>query len=230
MKQDSNRQTSVEEFIHAVEQRQKHIREHMQYLTQRRIQFVHRRSDDRRTKCYRRSYRLNQYWNILPSSPIIEVYTKLTPEQLALLARGPKYVPPCQSRFIKKEKKEQLIKQEYQNIMYTITEFFRQHSYSISDKRIQEFSIDLNNLLKRLYTKKLSRKLRIRAKREHKLIISIRRYLRQHQEVILRRTDKSKVFHLGDTDHYHVKVVQHMQETEAYEEITSNISPLTTNL
>ncbi|CAF5183895.1 unnamed protein product, partial [Rotaria sp. Silwood1] len=49
-------------------------------------------------------------------------------------------------------------------------------------------------------------------------------------QVILRRTDKSKVFRLGDANDYQRKVLEYMQETEAYEEITSGISPLTENL
>ncbi|CAF5042455.1 unnamed protein product [Rotaria sp. Silwood1] len=230
MNQDSLRQFFVEPFIQAIEQRQKRIRQYMQYATKRRLHFFYHCSDDRRQKWYRRIYHLNLYWDILPSSSIIEVHTKLTPEQLVLLSRGPKYVPPCQSRFYKKKKKEKLIDEEHNNIMSTITEFFRQHGYYISKTRIDEFSNDLKNLLLRLYTKKLSRKLSVRAKLEHKLIMSIRRYLRKYQQVILRRTDKSKVFRLGDANDYQRKVLEYMQETEAYEEITSGISPLTENL
>ncbi|CAF4998278.1 unnamed protein product [Rotaria sp. Silwood1] len=230
MNHDSLRQFFVEPFIQAIEHRQKHIRQYMQYATKRRLHFFYHRSDDRRQNWYRRSYHLNLYWDILPSSPIIEVHLKLTPEQLALLSRGPKYVPPCQSWFYKKKKKEKIIDEEHKNIMSTITEFFRQHGYYISKKRIDEFSNDLKNLLLRLYTKKLSRKLSVRAKREHKLIMSIRRYLRKYQQVILRRTDKSKVFHLGDANDYQRQVLEYMQETEAYEEITSGVSPLSANL
>ncbi|CAF2717860.1 unnamed protein product [Rotaria sp. Silwood2] len=230
MKQDPLRQGFVEQFIQAIEQRQKHIRQYMEYLTKRRIHFFYHRSDDRRQKWYRRSYHLNLYWDILPSSPIIEVCVKLTPEQLALLSRDPKYVPPCQSRFYKKKTRNKMIQDEYQNIISKVTEFIRQHSYCISEKRINECSIDLKNLLQRFYTKKLSRKLSVCAKREHKLIIRIRRYLHKYLQVILRRTDKSEVVHLGDANDYQRKVLEYMQETEAYEEITSGISPLAANL
>ncbi|CAF1497218.1 unnamed protein product, partial [Rotaria sp. Silwood1] len=51
-----------------------------------------------------------------------------------------------------------------------------------------------------------------------------------YQQVILRRTDKSKVFHLGDANDYQRQVLEYMQETEAYEEITSGVSPLSANL
>ena len=104
--------------------------------------------------------------------------------------------------------------------------FFRQHCFYVSEKRMSTFSSDLKQRLQNLYTKKVVRKLFIRAKREHKLILGIRRYLHQTQHIILRRTDKSKVFHLGDANDYQGKVLQYMQDTEAYEEIISGISPL----
>ncbi|CAF1684773.1 unnamed protein product [Rotaria sp. Silwood1] len=88
MNHDSLRQFFVEPFIQAIEQRQKHIRQYMQYATKRRLHFFYHRSDDRRQKWYRRSYHLNLYWDILPSSPVIGVDLKLTTEQLALLSRG----------------------------------------------------------------------------------------------------------------------------------------------
>ncbi|CAF4079492.1 unnamed protein product [Rotaria sp. Silwood2] len=227
---DPLRQSMANSLKEDIERRQKHIQQQIQYITKRRICFFYHRSDDRRQKWNRRSYCLDTYWDILPSSPIIEVFSHLTSEQLALLAYGPKYVPPCQSRFFSKKKREKIIEQEYQTIMYKITEFFREHSFNVSEKRVNEFSIDFKSLLQRLYTKNISRKLYIRAKREHKLMMSIRHYLHRYQQVILRRTDKSKVFHLGDAHDYEEKVRQYMQETNAYEEIISGISPLATNL
>ena len=231
MQQDPVRQSIAKQFIGAIEERQKLIQQHIQYLTKRRLAFFYRRSDDRRVQWHRRSYRrLDMYWDILPTSSIIEVFSKLTCEQLALLARGPKYVPPCQSRFYTKEKREKIIQQEHQTMVEKIQEFFREHRYCISEKRIKEFSMDLKALLRRLYTAKLSQKLYVRAKREYKLCMRIRRYLHQCQRVILRRTDKSKVFHLGHARDYRAKILQYMQETSAYEEITSGISPLAAQL
>ncbi|CAF3264845.1 unnamed protein product, partial [Rotaria sp. Silwood2] len=204
MKQNSLRQNFTEQLIHAIEQRQKHIQQHMQYFTKRCLHFF------------------------LPSLQRSST-EMLAPEQLTLLSRGSKYVSSCQSQFYKKEK-NQIIEEEHKNIIGTIEEFFRQRSYCISEKRIKEFSLDLQNLLQCLYTKKLARKLSLRAKREHKLIMSIHCYLQKYQQVILRRTDKSKVFHLGDANDYQRKVREYMQETEAYEEIPSGISPLAVNL
>ena len=186
MLKDPLRQSKAYQFIEAIEERQKHIQQQIKYLTKRRIYFFYHRSDDHRQKWNRWSYQLNLYWDILPTSPIIEIYSKLTSEQLALLARGSKYLPPCQSRFYSKEKREKITEQEYQTMINTIKEFFRQHCFYVSDTRLKEFSHDLKCLLQHLNTKKLSRKLDVRAKREHKLVMSIRHYLRQYPEVILR--------------------------------------------
>ncbi|CAF4790118.1 unnamed protein product, partial [Rotaria socialis] len=66
MIKDPSRQVYIERFIKAIEERQKHIRQHTQYQTQRRIHFFYRRSDDHRKHWHRRSsYRLNLYWDIL---------------------------------------------------------------------------------------------------------------------------------------------------------------------
>jgi hypothetical protein len=52
--------------------------------------------------------------------------------------------------------------------MTTIKEFFHQHSYSILDKCVNEFGVDLKNRFQHLYTKKLLQKLYARAKRDDK--------------------------------------------------------------
>ncbi|CAF4789283.1 unnamed protein product [Rotaria socialis] len=92
MIKDPWRQVYIEQFIKAIEERQKHIRQHTQYQTQRRIHFFYRRSDDHR-----------KHWHL---------FTKLTSEQLALLTRGPKYVLPCQIQFYRQGTKEKIIEQE----------------------------------------------------------------------------------------------------------------------
>jgi hypothetical protein len=61
--------------------------------------FFRSRSDGSRLSWSRRRSTLQDQLSLaLPSSPIIEVATHLTSSQLSLLARGPNYVLPCQSR------------------------------------------------------------------------------------------------------------------------------------
>ena len=50
------------------------------------------------------------------------------------------------------------------------------------------------------------------------------------QHVVLRRTDKSKVFHLGSHGDYEQKAANYMMKTGAYEEVDNGKCPLADNL
>lgn len=56
------------------------------------------------------------------------------------------------------------------------------------------------------------------------MIGSIRHQLKKFH-VIIRPTDKSKVFHLESVEDYHRKALEYMEKTNAYEEIPSGINP-----
>ncbi len=75
-----------------------------------------------------------------------------------------------------------------------------------------------------MYTTPLSPKLNTRIRCEYRMIKSIQRQLKT-SDIILRTTDKSKVFHLGSAHDYHQKALQYMCETNAYREITNGINP-----
>ena len=216
-------------LIKAVEARQVYLQTQAQYITKRRMSFFFRSSDDHRPYWCRRSYKLKTNTNPLPCSTIIEVASSLTCEQLALLDRGPKYVLTCQSRF-SRQSIDGIIEREYQGIAEKLEYYIYSYCIPISEKRVKDFLVDLKSLLQRLYNSKLPKKLYIRAKREYKLMMGIRRRLCNHPNLILRRSDKSKVFHLGDRADYERKAVEYMVKTNAYQEITSDISPLADTL
>ena len=48
--------------------------------------------------------------------------------------------------------------------------------------------------------------------------------------VVLRRTDRSEVFHLGSTEDYQQKAIMYMQKTCVYEEVKNGRCPLAENL
>jgi hypothetical protein len=114
--------------------------------------------------------------------------------------------------------------QEYENIVQCFTISLNDNGLSISDQRAQDFFTSIQNLLRQLYTTPLPRQLQIRAQYEQHMIRSIRRQLKK-SHVIIRPTDKSKVFHLGSVEDYHRKALEYMQKTNAYEEIPSGINP-----
>ena len=161
--------------------------------------------------------------HIVPSSPIIEVACNLSSKQVSCLTNGPKYVPPCQSRFSRRPI-DKIITREYKNIVQCFQNGLTQNCMSYSDQRAKEFFVDVENLLRRLYMTPLSPKLLARAQYEHRMIKSIQRQIKKCN-AITRQTDKSKVFHLGSAQDYHQKALQYMQETNAYKEITSGINP-----
>jgi hypothetical protein len=161
--------------------------------------------------------------HILPSSPIIEVACSLTSKQFSCLTNGPKYVPPCQSRF-SHQNIDKIITREYDNIVQNFKTGLTNNCISSSDQRAKDFFAAVKNLLHRLYTTPLSPKLRTRVQYESKIVKNIQRQIKK-STAIIRPTDKSKVFHLGSAHDYHQKALKYMQETNAYREITSGINP-----
>ena len=95
---------------------------------------------------------------------------------------------------------------------------------SCSDQRAKDFFAAVENLLRQLYTTPLSSQLLARVQQESRTIQSIRRQLKR-SNVVIRQTDKSKVFHLGSAHDYYQKALQYMHETNAYKEIVSGINP-----
>lgn len=93
-----------------------------------------------------------------------------------------------------------------------------------SDQRAKDFFTAIEHLIRRLYTAPLPRKLFTRAQYEYRIFKSTQNQLKKFN-VVIRPTDKSKVFHLGSIHDYHEKAMQYMQETNAYREITSGINP-----
>ena len=65
---------------------------------------------------------------------------------------------------------------------------------------------------------------RIRTRRELSLVKSIRRKLKKYK-LILRQTDKSGVFHIGQEMDYEQKATEYRIKTGAYEELPSSPNP-----
>ena len=100
---------------------------------------------------------------------------------------------------------------------------------SIKDPKSIEFLASLKNLLRELLTKPLSRRLHARARYDYQMVKSIR-CVRNKGDIVIQRTDKSKVIHLASAQSYHEKSLEHMQKTNAYKEIESGINPCMNHL
>ena len=215
--------------LNAIATRQSNIVKRTQTITKHRVTFFRPRSDGYQRRrmnrdCHRRqSNRCNAISPMLPLSPIVEVQSGLSSRQLAFLAKGPKYVPVCQSRFSRLPI-DTIIEREYQQLTEAFKVGFNSHCTSATNARSIEFFAAVKNLLRQSYTKSLSPRLFARARHDYQMVTSIRHLQKKHK-IIIQKTDKSKVFHLGSAASYHEKALQYMAKTNAYREIENGVNP-----
>jgi len=145
-----------------------------------------------------------------------------------MFIKGLKYIIPCQSRLLHPSI-DSLAEEHYQTLLNTVQNCLKDNRVSFSDERAKQAFPELQNITHELHVKKLPRKLGIRARNEYALVRSIRRSIKNRPNIIVRRTDKSKVLYIGKTDDFLHKAVEHMIKTNAYEEIQNNQSPLQHN-
>jgi hypothetical protein len=162
------------------------------------------------------------------SLPIIDTTLPLSSQQLAYLDYGLKYVPPCQSRVSHRPIKE-IIEREYKCLHRQISNNLAEYCITASDHRAIEHFDSLKQLLQRLYTTPLSRKMAVRTQYNHIMVKSIQRQFQQ-SNIIVRSTDKSKVFYFGEAIDFERKAHEYMAKTNAYQEIISGQSPLANDL
>jgi hypothetical protein len=153
----------------------------------------------------------------------------LTSQQMQMFINGLKYVLPCQSRFSRRPMKD-IVNEQFQNMSTVVKNCLGDHRMSASDERAKEAFQELQHILHELYTKRSSRKIQKRAQYENKIVRMIKRMLNERSDIVIRRTDKSKVFYIGNRDEFVRKAEEYMSKTEAYEEIRDGRCPLADNL
>jgi len=151
------------------------------------------------------------------------VASGFSPQQKRFLAHGPQYIPVCQSRFSRLPV-DTIIEREYQQLVEAFTSGLNNNCMSATDSKSTEFFNALKKLLREHYTKPLSPRLFARAQYEHRMITSIR-HIRKKKNLVIQRTDKSKVFHVGTATSYHQKSFEYMAKTNAYQRIENNLNP-----
>ena len=166
--------------------------------------------------------------NTFLSLPIIDVHLPLSAEQLAFLDYGLKYVPPCQSRFSRHSINE-IIEQEYTKLHKQISDNLFNYCITASDQRAIDHFVSMKQLLQQLYTTPLPPRIAARAQYNHWMVKSIQ-YRLQQSNIIVRPTDKSKVFYFTSKNDFERKAHEYMIRTNAYEEITSGKCPLADDL
>ncbi|CAF3270828.1 unnamed protein product [Rotaria sp. Silwood2] len=148
---------------------------------------------------------------------------------MSMLIKGLKYIPPCQSRF-SRQSTDAIVNEQYKTLRTIVQGCLDDHRMQLVEPREKEGFPSLKRILHELQSKKLPRKLEIRTRRERKVVRSIIKILRQRPDITVRRTDKSKVFYVGNATVFAEKASKYMIETEAYQEISNEHCILSENL
>ena len=154
---------------------------------------------------------------------------KLSPRQMLMFIHGLKYVMPCQSRFSRQSIDER-VTEEYESISTTVQSCLRDHQMSTTDDRAKQAFSALKCILKECHSKRVPFYLMKRAEGERIVVRSIKGLLHRRKDIVIRRTDKCKVFYIGKADDFARKAEEYMSRTEAYEEISDGRCPLADNL
>ncbi|CAF4027856.1 unnamed protein product [Adineta steineri] len=171
-----------------------------------------------------RSNTLKKFGHIRLSSPIIEVAPYPSLNYIQYLANGLPFIPICQSHFSNLPITTRLTKQ-YDAFVNCFKNSFYDNRISSSDQRANDFFASIKDLLLISHTTPLPSKLLARARYEQQMIQTIK-HTRNKHNIIIQRSDKSKVFHLASANSYHEKSLAYMEKTQAYQEIQSGINPI----
>ena len=169
--------------------------------------------------------RYTVYKTITASSPFIEIDLQLSSEEILLFIHGLKYVIPCQSRFSRLSV-EELINRQYESMSSVIKRTLHDNHMSITDDRAKQAFSALRELLQKLYSKSTKKNSFGSARKEWKLLRNIRQILKDRPDIVIRRTDKFKVFYIGRRTDFQRKTEEYMSKTQAYEEIHTDHCPL----
>jgi hypothetical protein len=125
---------------------------------------------------------------------------------------------------------DELVKADYETISTTVKKCLADHLMSGSDDRATVAFSDLQRMLSDLYSRPPSRKLYLRARREHRRMKRLQRLLRSRPDITLCRIDKNPAFYLGSTAMLATKAQEYMTTTAAYREIQDGRCPLADHL
>ena len=143
---------------------------------------------------------------------------------------GLKYVIPYQSRFNRKSSVDEILKKQYEHVLDTVKSCLKDNKVCIADARAKQAFSALEDLFIEFAKEKIPKRIIYRAQYEHRIVRSIQRLLQQRPDIVIRRTDKSKVFYIGRASDFTRKSEEYMLKTSAYEQITSGRCPLADNL
>jgi hypothetical protein len=156
----------------------------------------------------------NQKIHCAPSI-IVDALHHLSIEQIALLNRGPTYVPPCQLHMSPSLSIDQLLVKQAEPLRRQLTLLFSKSSVNFSQQ------LTFNRALKKLFEQSFSicvpESIQQRAHYEKELVLSIHRHMKNDNLILRRTADQNNVFYLGHASDFEQKANDHMKNTSSYE-------------
>ena len=125
---------------------------------------------------------------------------------------------------------DELVTADYEMISTTVKTGLSRNCVSASDDRAKAAFTDLQRMMSDLYSKQPSRKLLLRARREHRLMKRLQRLIQSRPDNTICRIDKNPAFYMGSTAMLTAKAQEYMTTTAAYEEIRNGHCPLADHL
>ena len=135
---------------------------------------------------------------------------------------GPNYIIPNQSYLYSDKRRQKRVQQEHKNMINIVTPYLiRVHHIPHTSLIIKQFSQQLETYLDQQYMAPLSYLNIYRTRKELKLIKSIQ-FRMKKEKYVLRVTDKSGIFHLGQAADYERKAQAYQEKTGAYIELEND--------
>lgn len=169
------------------------------------------------------------YTQITASLPYFDANVNLNAQHIDMLIKGYKYVVASQQKYSKKTT-DDIVNQQFKTLSRVIKSCLDDHHISYYDGLSKYAFEEFRKLLHNVYSKSMPTSLRLRSRHEYKIMKSLVKFLRQHPDIVIRRTDKSKVFYIGKSSNLDVKTQEYMMKTNAYENVTVQGCPLVENM
>ncbi|CAM4957216.1 unnamed protein product [Rotaria socialis] len=134
------------------------------------------------------------------------------PDSYKIVGRG--FLAPT----IRNEAKAKLTEEEYQ-LLKLGPRFICNDPKAASRRRTTELAVLKRKIEARFFTKK---KQAPRKQKNYGRLIKRLKHKLRSTNIVIKKTDKSKVFHLGKLQDYHKKSEEYMEKTEAYECLHQN--------
>lgn len=149
------------------------------------------------------------------SNLLVNTPQHLPPRQLALLHRGPAYVPPCHLRSRRSSSLDDTLSKQFAPLQQQLNKLFSKARVHLG--RSMNFQSDVQSRFNDSFSKPLALAIAEQASNEQRLVRALRQQL-ERDELVLRRTaDNNNVFYLDQIDRFEREAIRFILQSQAYQ-------------